>query len=90
MKNEVGAVICVCRKHCNLKQVYMAHKLGISVNTYANIEKGRVDLSTGKLFNIARLLGIRPHQILALAEEVKEYGEYNWLPSVVKRMIRTY
>lgn len=88
MKNEVGIVICVCRKHCNLKQTYMAHKLGISVSTYANIEKGRVDLSTRKLFTIALLLGIRPHQILALAEEVKEIGEHTWLQSVTKRMIR--
>ena len=88
MKNEVGIVISVCRKHCNLKQSYMACKLRISVNTYANIEKGRVDLNTEKLFSVAQLLGIRTHQILALAEEVLETGEYYWVPSVVKKMIR--
>lgn len=42
MKNEVGLVISACRKHCDLTQEYMAYKLGITVNTYANIEKGRV------------------------------------------------
>lgn len=66
----------------------MALKLGITVNTYANIEKGRVDLNTGRLFAIAQLLGIRTHQILALAEEVLEIGEQDWLPSITKRMIR--
>lgn len=66
----------------------MAYKLGISVNTYANIENGRVDLNTEKLFTIAQLLGIRAHQILALAEEILEIGEYDWLPSMAKRMIR--
>lgn len=88
MKTEVGIVISVCRKQCNLKQNYMAHKLGITVNTYANIEKGRVDLTTRKLFSIAQLLGIRTHQILALAEEVIETKEVDWLPSITKRMIR--
>ncbi len=66
----------------------MAYKLGISIHTYANIENGRVDLNTEKLFAIAQLLGIRSHQILALAEEILEIGEYNWLTSMVKRMIR--
>lgn len=88
MKTEVGIVISVCRKHCNLKQNYIAHKLGITVNAYANIERGRADLNTEKLFAIAQLLGIRAHQILALAEEIAEIGEYDWLPSIAKRMIR--
>ncbi len=66
----------------------MAHKLGITVHTYANIEKGRVDLNMGRLFAIAQLFGIRTHQILALAEEVLEIGEHEWLASITKRMIR--
>lgn len=88
MKNEVGIVISVCRKQCNLKQSYMAHMLDINVNTYANIERGRVDINTEKLCAIAQLLGIRAHQILALAEEILEIGELDWLPSMAKRMIR--
>ena len=90
MKNEVGIVICACRKHCKLKQNYMAHKLGINVDSFANIEKGRVDLNTEKLFAIAQLLGIRAHQILALAEEIVETGEYYWVPSAVKRIIQLH
>jgi DNA-binding XRE family transcriptional regulator len=88
MRNEVGLVISVCRKHCNLKQDYMAYKLGVSVSTYANIEKGRVDINTGKLFEVALLLGIKAHQIIALAEEILEIGEHGWMPSVAKRMLR--
>lgn len=88
MKREVGIVICVCRKHGNLKQDYMASKLGITVHTYANFETGRVDLNTEKLFIIAKLLNIKPHQIFALAEEIIETGEHDWLPSVAKKMIR--
>lgn len=66
----------------------MAHKLGITIDTYANIERGRVDLNTGRLYAIAQLLGIKPHQILALAEEVLENETHDWLPSIAKRMIR--
>lgn len=66
----------------------MAHKLGITVDTYANIERGRVDLNTEKLFAIAQLLGIRSHQILALAEEVLENEANDWLPAIAKSMIR--
>lgn len=67
----------------------MAFKLNITIHTYANIEKGRVDINTEKLTAIAQLFGINSHQILSLAEEVKENGEHDWLPNVVKRMIRT-
>lgn len=67
----------------------MAIKLGITPHTYANIEKGRVDINTKKLVAVGKLLSIRPHQILALAEEVKEFGEQDWLPNMVKRLIKT-
>jgi len=67
----------------------MAYKLGVNVNTYANMERGRVDINTSKLFAIGQLLGIRAHQILALADEMKEFGEHTWMPAVAKRMIRT-
>lgn len=88
MKTEVGLVISCCRKNLNFKQEYMAHKLGISINTYANIEKGRVDINTEKLLAVSQILGIKAHQILALAEEIKEVGEIDWVSSVTKKMIR--
>lgn len=88
MKHEVGMVIKVCRKHCNFKQDYVALHLGLNVNSYANIENGRVDIGTGKLYALAQLFGLKAHQILALAEEIIENGEHNWISSVVNRMIR--
>ncbi len=68
----------------------MAFKLSITIHSYANIEKGRVDLSTEKLVGIAKLFGINSHQILALAEEVQSNSEQDWLPDMVKRMIRAH
>lgn len=88
MKHEVGMVIKVCRQHCNFKQDYVAFHLGLNVNSYANIENGRVDIGTGKLYALAQLFGLKAHQILALAEEIIENGEHNWISSVVNRMIR--
>lgn len=52
------------------------------------LKKAGSDINTKKLFALAQLVGIRCHQILALAEEMKEFGEHHWMPSVAKKMIR--
>lgn len=88
MKTEMAFVIKSCRKHCQLKQDYVAFKLGITTSAYANIENGRAELKTSKLFTLAVLFGLKPHQMLTLTEEIIDFGEYNWLPNVLKQMIR--
>lgn len=70
MKDELGRVIIACRKRCNYKQEYMAFKLGITVHSYANIEHGRVNVTTSKLMAIAELLGLKAHQILNMTENL--------------------
>ncbi|MEJ5995231.1 helix-turn-helix domain-containing protein [Pedobacter sp. Du54] len=76
MKNEVGHVIEMFRKRSGLTQEYMALRLGFTVHTYANMEKGRVDTSTERLYAIAQIFGIRPSQIFELAEQkIKEPDE---------------
>jgi len=84
MKKEVGKVITACRKYHSFTQEYMACKLGVTVNTYANLEHGRVDISTSKLHLLAQLLRMRAHQILALAEEIHETKEHESLPLAIK------
>ena len=88
MKKEVGIVIRAIRKTCGLTQEYMACRLQITVHTYANMENGRCDLSIGKLNIIASMILIKPSQILGLAEAVVVDGENNWLPSIIKGMLR--
>jgi transcriptional regulator with XRE-family HTH domain len=68
MKKEVGYVIKKLRKEQQFKQQYIAFKLGITVEAYANIENGRADINTSKLKMISLILGTKASIILALAE----------------------
>lgn len=88
MKNEMAFVIKSCRKHCKLKQDYVAFKLGITTSAYANIENGRTEIKPSKLFGLALLFGLKPHQIITLTEDILEFGEYNRLPKALNQMIR--
>ncbi|MCY1518785.1 transcriptional regulator, y4mF family [compost metagenome] len=86
MKKDIGIVIKACRNHCGLKQSYVAFKLGITVNSYANIEHGRVELSISKLYLLASLFGLQAHQIVALAEEIAQYRGCHFLSAAIKKM----
>lgn len=80
----------VCRKTQNLTQQYMAYKLGITVNSYANIEQGRVNISVGRLHTIGALLNIKAHMLMALSEEVLETKEYERIPTVLRYFTSAY
>lgn len=89
MQKELGIVIKACREHCGYKQIYVAHQLSISVNTYASIENGRVDSTISKLFVMAGLFRTSAHQILAMAEELfTEGGDSKWIQNAVKHIIK--
>ncbi len=90
MKIALGKVICAGRKYCGFKQDYMAYKLGITVHAYANIERGRVDISASKLISVAKLFGLRGHQIFELAEEVFILEDDRCIPNHVKGIIRLF
>lgn len=68
MKKEVGYIIKKLRKEQQLKQQYVAFKLGITTEAYANIENGRTDINTNKLSMISLILGTKASVILFLAE----------------------
>ena len=68
MKKEVGYVIKKLRKEQQLKQQYVAFKLGITTEAYANIENGRTDINTNKLRLISLILETKASVILFLAE----------------------
>jgi len=68
MKKEVGSVIKELRKEKQLKQQYVAFKLGITTEAYANIENGRTDINTSKLRMISSILNTKASLIIAFAE----------------------
>ncbi|QEK50472.1 helix-turn-helix transcriptional regulator [Pedobacter aquae] len=88
MKKEIGIITSIFRKESALKQEFMAYKLGLTVNSYANIEKGRTDINTEKLIKISQIFNIKPYQILVLADELLENNTTDWLPQVVRAIIR--
>lgn len=88
MKKELGMVIATCRKQRLLKQDYMAYKLGITTHAYANIERGRSDICSEKLFALSNIFGLKMHQLILLAEEIIDVGKTEWLDDVVKGIIR--
>ncbi len=57
MKKKVGYVIKKLRTEKQLKQHYIAFKLGITVEAYANIENGRSDVNTNRLNMISQIIG---------------------------------
>lgn len=83
MKREIGKVIKACREYHGFTQVYMAHKLGVTVNSYANMEHGRVDMGTKRLFQLAEILRLKAYQILAFAEKGYDTKDYCWLPLAI-------
>ncbi|MDF3079396.1 MAG: helix-turn-helix transcriptional regulator [Sphingobacteriaceae bacterium] len=88
MKTELGHVIAACRKACSYKQDYMAYRLGITTHAYANMERGRCDISSSKLKAIADIFLLKPFQLIVLAEEIIEVGHDEWLYSVIRGMLR--
>ncbi|TAE75744.1 MAG: XRE family transcriptional regulator [Bacteroidetes bacterium] len=57
------------RELANIKQTYMADKLGISQQQYSALEKGDVKITTEKLQKIANLLNVTPEKITEFDEQ---------------------
>lgn len=70
MKKKVGYVIKELRKQRGLSQIYVAYRLNITVESFANIENGRVDINTERLEKIASILNTSASQILFSAESL--------------------
>lgn len=68
MKQKIGHIIKEIRLRQQLKQQYMAYKLGITVDAYANIENGRADINTNRLNSISLILNTKASTIILLAE----------------------
>ena len=70
MKKKVGYIIKQLRKQRGLSQIYVAYRLNITVESFANIENGRVDINTERLEKIASILNTSASQILFSAENL--------------------
>lgn len=52
------------RERKNLTQEFVANELGISQNTYSNIESGAVKLTIERLMEISKILGVSAEELI--------------------------
>jgi len=75
MTDTVKEVQAVCdnikflRQFRKLSQEAMAEKLDLSVNAYANMERGESDITLNRLYKVSQILEINLPQLLGLDEK---------------------
>ena len=72
---EIGNRLLTARKKTGLTQNEIAEKAGLSNRTYADIERGTVNMRLETLIQICMALNITPNEIL-LKEENDDVEEY--------------
>lgn len=65
----VGNNIFFMRRKMNYSREYVADKLGISPAQLGKIERGEANITTEKLFMLARILETDPNHILSYTED---------------------
>jgi transcriptional regulator with XRE-family HTH domain len=81
--NNVGEKIRGIRTLKGLSQQNMADVLGLSLPTYAEIERGKKDVTISRLEKIAEKLGVTLNDILNFNERVANFFDQCDTPQVV-------
>ena len=63
--------ICETRRKKGFSQEEMAHRLGISLNSYRKLEKGRTLLVSPRVWEIARAMEIKPEELIMDEDPIK-------------------
>lgn len=64
MKKVLAELIRSKRAGKGLKQEDIADRLGISIGTYSNIERGKTDITVSRLYEIADILDVSIYDFL--------------------------
>ena len=67
---NIGKKIKTLREIRNLTQSHLAQELGLTQSAYSKIELGEVELSFSKLETVAKVLGMKPEEIVAFNESM--------------------
>lgn len=73
----VGEIIVQRRKERGLNQEDLAQKVGMSQSAWSRVEKGESNLSLEQLAKVSTALKIKPHDLIAEADKVREALEKN-------------
>lgn len=68
----LGTVISNQRKAMNIGQSELANKLGVTASTLSRIENGESAMTIDQLYLVSEAFSMKPHQLLAAAEELEE------------------
>ena len=74
---NIGKKIKTLREIRNLTQSHLAKELGLTQSAYSKIELGEVELSFSKLETVARVLGMKPEEIIAFNEAMVFHVSHN-------------
>ncbi len=80
-KRIIGNKLLAYRKKSGLTQMEVAEKAGLSNRTYADIERGSVNMRTDTLLFICQALSITPDDIFTDKTEINQKEE-----AVIKRL----
>lgn len=67
---QIGKKIKKIRELKNLTQDHMATQLGLTQSSYSKIETGEVDVPYGRLEEIAKILEVKPEDIITFNEHI--------------------
>jgi transcriptional regulator with XRE-family HTH domain len=65
---NIGKKIKTLREIRNLTQSHLAKELGLTQSAYSKIELGEVEISFSKLETVAKVLGMKPEEIVTFNE----------------------
>jgi transcriptional regulator with XRE-family HTH domain len=66
----LGAAVRRLRLSADLRQEDLAHRAGVHFTTLRRIETGKADPTLSTLRRLAAALGVKPAELLRLAEEI--------------------
>lgn len=75
---DIGNKLLIFRKRSGLTQSEVAEAAGLSDRTYADIERGSVNMRTETMLKICSVLRITPDNILTEEESTCEQQEELW------------
>ena len=81
----IGNNLCLLRKKSGMTQAEVAEKAGISDRTYADIERGSVNLRIETFLRICKVLRASPNEILTSEQPVQTEDIINLLNSATGR-----
>jgi transcriptional regulator with XRE-family HTH domain len=81
--NNIGDKIRKIRDLKGLSQENMAEMLGLSLPTYAEIERGKKDVTLNRLEKIAETLGVTLNDIMNFNDRISNFFDQCNTPQVV-------